>query len=99
MASTRMKPKLIRVRFEKVPGGRLMAVSDELPGLMVAGASIEELRGTVARAIEELFEASGCPVSVDELEAPPTTENVDSFVAIPQHHWSRAGLSGSPEAA
>jgi hypothetical protein len=79
MGSSKMKAKLIRVRFERVPGNRIMALSNELPGLMVAGGSIEELLTLVPKAIEELFEASGHPVKVSEVES----SEPNSFVAVP----------------
>jgi hypothetical protein len=85
MGSAEMKAKLIRVRFETVPGNRVMAVSDDLPGLMVAGGSVEEVRALVPRAIEELFEAAGHPMKASELEASQAVDP-NSFVAFPTAH-------------
>jgi predicted RNase H-like HicB family nuclease len=78
-----MKAKLIRVRFEDVLGNRVMAVSDDLPGLMVAGGSTDEVRACLPQAIEELFEAAGQTVRVSELEV-SQPRDANSFVAVPQ---------------
>lgn len=58
--------------------GLFMALSDDLPGLVVHARSTEEIDKKMPIAIREILEASG--VVVDSVE--PATENLDDFTSV-----------------
>ena len=47
-----------KITVEHLPGGRVVATSEDIPGLMVTAANAEELPSRVARAVKELFGAT-----------------------------------------
>ncbi len=60
----------------------LIATSDDLPGLMVAGRSHEQLQHDLPAAIKELLEANGrLVVSVDKIDVAETNFQPLSMIA------------------
>jgi hypothetical protein len=74
VSDSHFQPKRVFVRVEEVPGGRVMATSNELRGLMVAANSVDELLPLVPEAIAELYEASGYSVVVTIVDKQDTDE-------------------------
>ena len=66
----------------------LFAVSDDLPGLVVPGASEDELAERIPAAITEIFEAQGFRVisvrTTREESGVPETFNAPAFIAAAQ---------------
>lgn len=64
-----MEKMTIYLEFLEHPGtGRMAAVSEELPGLLVTGKSVEDVMSQIEPAIRELFEADGKEVTINPLE-------------------------------
>jgi hypothetical protein len=60
-----MTPKSrIKVRFDELPSGRLLATSSDLPSLMISGASPLEFANTIPEAVRELYAASEVAIVV-----------------------------------
>ncbi len=79
MTSSRMKAKIVRVTIEQGREGLFYAQSPNLKGLLVAGATMDELTREIPIAIAEMFEACDTPVIVTEIE----NDNDYSWVAVP----------------
>lgn len=79
MTPSREKAKIVRVTVERGREGLFYAQSRDLKGLLVARASIEELRKQIPITIREIFAVNDIPVAVSEIES----EDNCSWVAIP----------------
>jgi hypothetical protein len=79
MTSNRLKATIVRVTVERGREGLYYAKSRDLKGLLVARASIDELRRQIPIAIREMFEVCDTPVIVSEVDGP----DEDSWVAVP----------------
>jgi hypothetical protein len=63
-----IKHKIIYIRtLAHKSGGLYIAVSDDIPGLSIAGLSTEEIEGKLDGAIRDFLEMSGCEVISIEL--------------------------------
>ena len=63
-----IKHKIIYIRtLAHKSGGLYIAVSDDIPGLSIAGLSTEEIEGKLEGAIRDFLEMSGCEVISIEL--------------------------------
>ena len=91
----KMSARIIRIyTAEHRDTGLLMAVSRELPGLLVHGRSEEELEQKLPHAIQEILEAQGntvVSISVAEEEQPSIPESFK----IPPAFIASANLQSS----
>lgn len=74
----------------------MMAISDDLPGLIVPGRTEEELSERIPAAIEEIYQAQGYEVL--NVEAVPEDNQIPSGFKVPAFIAS-ASLSGLPNAS
>jgi hypothetical protein len=55
--------KIVRIKtLEHASGGLFVAVSDDLPGLSIAGLSTDEIENKIPAAVREFLELSGYQV-------------------------------------
>jgi hypothetical protein len=63
-----IKHKIIRIRtLAHKRDGLYLAISDDLPGLSIAGLSTEEIESKLKGAVRDFLEMSGCEVISIEL--------------------------------
>jgi len=74
-----MKAKIIRITVERGREGLLYAESPDLKGLLVARASMEELRKQIPVSIREIFEINDISVTVSEVDS----DDDCAWVAVP----------------
>jgi hypothetical protein len=75
--------KVINIKGKvHTPAGLLAAFSDELPGLLVVGATWQDIEAKLPGAIRELMDAMGTPVS--RVELMPVHESDTEWVTEPK---------------
>jgi len=76
-----LRAKIVHINVEHDASGAYFATSPELKGLLVAKMTIEDVYCNIARAITELYAASGVDVVVSPVE--DDSEYEHPWVAVP----------------
>lgn len=64
MTDATMKPRIVRLEFERGKAGLFYATSPDLEGLLVAAPTVEALHREIPKAISDLYAARGVEVIV-----------------------------------
>ena len=89
MTGSATMARIVRVKLEKGDAGLIFATSPDLPGLLVAQRTKEDLERAIPVAIADLYEACGTPVIVTKLDQPPA-DSLQPWVAMPAEIARRA---------
>ncbi len=87
-AATRLRARIVRVRYEKGNTDLIYATSPDLKGLLVAERTSEALENSISQAIADLYAACGEEVVVTRVEE--ADDEFHSWVAFPSEIAAKA---------
>lgn len=81
--ATVMRARILNMKVERGTTGLLYATCEQIPELLIAAETMDELQDEFPRVLEEMFRHDGHSVNV--IAAEPEDDHKHPWVAIPAH--------------